>query len=96
MIDQILAKLDDEAKEVLYNDVEFIKKDKIPNTIYLEAYKWIEIPKICVVFIDMVNSSQIDYRLHRPTSAKIYETFTKKRRKAPTFRYGDIRRSCII
>lgn len=76
---QIFTELDDSAREILLGDIEFVTKDTVPREatdIYIEAQKWIEIKKICVVFIDMVKSSQIDFRSHPRTSARIYETFT--------------------
>jgi class 3 adenylate cyclase len=77
-LNAFLNDLNGRNKEIIEGDIDIIANASlsIPTHIYLEAQKWNQIDKICVVFVDMVNSSQIDFKTDRKSSAKIYETFT--------------------
>ncbi len=62
-----------------YHDVEVVKQDKIPDTsdIPLHKPKWLEIPNVICVFVDIKNSTLLSAKHYPKSTAKVYQLFTK-------------------
>ncbi len=78
MLNELLQIESDDITDTLMQKVELINRDSLPafNSVPLEKQKWIQLNGIAVLFIDMVNSTQIDFDNHPRKSANIYEVFT--------------------
>jgi len=66
----------EEIEEVVSSEPEIVKSDNIPAYVSLEANKWARIDGVSVAFVDLVNSTQIDFDSQPKMSARIYEAFT--------------------
>jgi class 3 adenylate cyclase len=74
----ILGALEQVAKESSELAMEFTDAESLPEekAIPLDAPKWVRVPKVACLFLDMVGSTKIDYDNDVRTSTKIYQTFT--------------------
>ncbi|WP_027361115.1 hypothetical protein [Halodesulfovibrio aestuarii] len=74
----IKAKLDDVERNFALK-AEITESDKIPDTdkIPLDSYvKWIKVPDVICVYVDMINSTKLSAAKYGKTTARIYSYFT--------------------
>jgi len=60
-------------------DIEIVEKNEIPASEEIpfeNPKKWLRISKVACLFVDMTNSSVLDYKNHAKRVAQIYEAFT--------------------
>lgn len=76
LLDTFLKETKADITATLNEEPELIPSETIPEQIPLEVQKWLKLDEAAAVFIDMVNSSQIDFATYPNKSATIYEVFT--------------------
>ncbi len=80
-LNYLLNKYDNEVEELFKstNDIEIVEESKIPksdNIPYNDPKKWLKVDGITCLYVDLANSSVLDYKNYSKRVAQIYQGFT--------------------